>query len=367
MLRSLGRCGSYLLGSSLVLTRQLHLQGSIGASRIRSIRSRTVRLSSVISPARPRQLKKSLQTLWAHSKTIANPYFNICRYTSPVHGTRSLGSAFARQVLYDLPIRYVNTHASLQAPIQISNPVDPIKTLVKSSQPRSIAHTDELHEPILFGMSHRHQASQERYLRPPLPPACISRPSRSDLIDFSQYQFGHQSSKAQEQLSQLNVAVGIGDSSRAKAILFELEKSLGYVRQIPFESSVSQAINHAQLYRSEDAGNKNLPTLNEVVSTSLFSGLLRNLINEAIKQENLGNKEQQKKNEDEVHKWLLNFRYNGPDWAQVDHHLLAGVLKGLLLYDHRFVHFLISSHSQTRLNGCFCNLMVKIRAIDPLA
>ncbi|KAH9818823.1 hypothetical protein DFH28DRAFT_92642 [Melampsora americana] len=184
-------------------------------------------------------------------------------------------------------------------------------------------------EPILFGMSHRQQKSQDHYLRPPLPPTSTSR-SKSDLIDFSQHQYGHQSSKAQEQLSQLNVAVGIGDLSRARTIILEVEKSLGYIRKHPFDSPVRYADNQAQVSRSKEAKTQNLPTLNEVVNTSLFSGLLRNLLNEAIKQEKLGNRERQKKHEDEVFHWLLNFRYNGPEWAQVDHHLLAGVLKGVL-------------------------------------
>lgn len=184
--------------------------------------------------------------------------------------------------------------------------------------------------PILFGMSHRQQETPDRYLRPPLPPTSTSR-SKSELIDFSQHQYGHQSSKAQEQLSHLNVAVGIGDLLRAKTIILELEKSLGYIRECSFDQSTSQKIDHTQVQRSDEAGIKNLPTLHEVVNTSLFSGLLRNLLNEAIKQENLGNTEQQHKIEDEVYKWLLNFRYNGPQWARVDHHLLGGVLKGILL------------------------------------
>ncbi|MBW0481557.1 hypothetical protein O181_021272 [Austropuccinia psidii MF-1] len=198
----------------------------------------------------------------------------------------------------------------------------------------SITQTEDHQTPNLY-QSPFHLGTISNYLRPPLPPNLISnsRNKANQLIDYSSFYQGFNSSKAQDQISQLVVSIAIGDLSRAKSIIFQIERSLGYIRPTPFEACITHSINEnktRRAYRSEDSINENLPMLHEIVHTSIFGSLLRKTLLQAFEQESLGNSTKSNLLQAEVYEWMMNFRTNGDDWSQIDHHILAGVLKGVL-------------------------------------
>ncbi|PLW04732.1 hypothetical protein PCASD_26132 [Puccinia coronata f. sp. avenae] len=199
-------------------------------------------------------------------------------------------------------------------------------------------------QPTLFD-SPFHLGNIPNYLRPPLPPTTSTLTGRQSknykpIIDYSQFNHGFHSSRSQDQISQLTVSIAIGDLDRANAIMFEIERSLGYTRLKPFQTSLAeliksekkklphhQSIQQPLAYRPSDT---NLPTLNQVIHPSIFSSLLRRLLIQAIKQESLGNITQAHLLQSQLYHWLINFKLNRTQWAQIDQHLMAGVIKGVL-------------------------------------
>ncbi|KAA1068694.1 DNA-directed RNA polymerase [Puccinia graminis f. sp. tritici] len=196
-------------------------------------------------------------------------------------------------------------------------------------------------EPALFESAF-HQGNLPSYLRPPLPPTTSTTTGRQSKnhqpkIDYSQFNNGFNSSRSQDQLSQLTVSIAIGDLQRAQSIILEIERSLGYLRTKAFFQTnntlnellkLNKHFNEPLVQR--DPNDHHLPTLNQIIHPSIFSSLLRRTLVQAIKQESLGNLNHAHILQSHLFHWLLNFKLNGPHWAQVDHHLMAGVLKGVL-------------------------------------
>ncbi|KAH9461338.1 hypothetical protein Pst134EA_017647 [Puccinia striiformis f. sp. tritici] len=185
-----------------------------------------------------------------------------------------------------------------------------------------------------------HTGDIPNYLRPPLPPTTSKlisgrKPKNQNqpIIDYSQFSNGFNSSRSQDQLSQLTVSIAIGDLERAHSIIFEIERSLGYVRTRPFSITLQDKSSSPQLdpfvTRPLNASTT-LPNLNQIVHPSIFSSLLRRILIQAIKQESIGNSTLAHQLQSQLYHWLLNFKLNGPQWAQIDHHIMAGVIKGVL-------------------------------------
>ncbi|KAI9614973.1 hypothetical protein KEM48_005886 [Puccinia striiformis f. sp. tritici PST-130] len=170
-----------------------------------------------------------------------------------------------------------------------------------------------------------HTGDIPNYLRPPLPPTTSKlisgrKPKNQNqpIIDYSQFSNGFNSSRSQDQLSQLTVSIAIGDLERAHSIIFEIERNKSSSSQLdPF---VTRPLN----------ASTTLPNLNQIVHPSIFSSLLRRILIQAIKQESIGNSTLAHQLQSQLYHWLLNFKLNGPQWAQIDHHIMAGVIKGVL-------------------------------------
>lgn len=205
----------------------------------------------------------------------------------------------------------------------------------------TISTQKQQQQPSLFE-SPFHLGNITHYLRPPLPPTTTSLTGRQSknhkpIIDYTQFNNGFHSSRSQEQITQLTVSISIGDIQRANSIIFEIERSLGYIRDKTFQTTLLEQMKKnssppLSIPLAQRPSNiMNLPTLNQVIHPSIFSSLLRRLLIHAIKQESIGNISQSHLLQSQLYHWLTNFKLNGKNWAQIDHHLMAAVLKGVLL------------------------------------
>ncbi|OAV95208.1 hypothetical protein, variant [Puccinia triticina 1-1 BBBD Race 1] len=213
------------------------------------------------------------------------------------------------------------------------------KTLAAAKKAETAETTDTNDEVALFDSAF-HTGNIPGYLRPPLPPTTSTLTGRQSknhppTIDYTQFNNGFHCSRSHDQLSQLTVSIAIGDIQRAATIILEIERSLGYSRTKTFQTTLAEISKSRQpppaseplaLRRTPSS----LPTLNQIIHPSIFSSLLRRTLVQAIKQESLGNSSQAHLLQSQLFHWLINFKLNGQHWAQLDHHLMAGVLKGVL-------------------------------------
>lgn len=171
-------------------------------------------------------------------------------------------------------------------------------------------------EPSLYKTAWRAEDPRD-VVRPPLAPADAQR--RGHFGTFAQ---GYVTASALNTLHHLSVALATGQTARAKSIFHNVEDSLGYVR-----SSHALSTAGARVHRSDASANV---ALRDVIPSALHAGFVRRLYADALKAQEEDRSADKRRAEAEAYEWLQNLRYNGRDWGEVDHHVVAAAIKGVL-------------------------------------
>ncbi|CAH7674161.1 hypothetical protein PPACK8108_LOCUS9070 [Phakopsora pachyrhizi] len=167
---------------------------------------------------------------------------------------------------------------------------------------------------------HQHQ---QPYLRPPLPPSTTTTTTTPSSFYQNFLINNFHSSKALDQINQLSISIAANDLKTSISIIHQIELSLGYVRHPrPSTSKLSHSLEPRVTRINHHSHSINLlPTLNQVIQRPILNSLLRRFLVNAQTDESF---------EDLTFEWMMNFRTNGSAWAEIDHHTLASIFKGLL-------------------------------------
>lgn len=173
--------------------------------------------------------------------------------------------------------------------------------------------------PRMFAGSRRWGDSRP-LIRPPL--AAVEARRRGEYGTMAQ---GYVGAGPLNRLHHLSVALAIGQTSRARAIFHDLEDALGYHRIHDWSASYNRV--DARVTRSE---NSEAPDLREVVPASVHAGFVRRYYADALKAQEEDRHQDRRRAEMDAFEWLQNLRYNGRDWGEIDHHVVAAAIKGVL-------------------------------------
>lgn len=174
-------------------------------------------------------------------------------------------------------------------------------------------------DPVLYGASTH---ATPLHVRPPLSPAAAESAG-----EFGSFRHGFVKASGQAKLNYLNVALATGQTARALSLFQALESSLDYDRPVPWSRSYGSTE-----ARASRAPGVELPTLREVLSASIHGTFVRRFMADAVKAEQDGQMTVKQRSEMDAYEWLQNMRYNGRDWGEADHHVVAAAIKGALQY-----------------------------------